>query len=88
VERRLAVLLAPVVARVDLDAVAPGRTRRRHLRHEARQVAHVGDRGVHRVGRGGDVLGVLVLHAVPPPKSVGATLLERRRACARRRREY
>ena len=64
VERRLPVLLAPVVTRIDFDAVVLGGTGCRHLRYEARQVGHVRDRGVHRVGRGGDVLGVLVLHLI------------------------
>jgi len=87
VERSLAVLLAPVVPRVDFDPLVSGETRCRHLLYEPRQIAHIGDRCVHRIGRGGDVLGVLVLHSMAcscagPPIATPKTDLGRGVRCS------
>ena len=46
-----------VIEAMAVDGPRPGQ-----LRHEAREVGDVGDRGVDRVRRRGDVLRVLVLH--------------------------
>jgi hypothetical protein len=50
VKRRLAVLLIPLVARVDLPPILASRTHPDHLGNEPREVGHVRDGRIHRVG--------------------------------------
>ena len=59
----LAVLLVPFITGIDLYTTFAGSACGSQLRHEPRQVGHVGDRRVNRIRRRRDVFGVLMLHA-------------------------
>jgi hypothetical protein len=61
-ERRLAVLLVPLIAGIDLYTICAGGAGADHLWYEPRQVSHVGDRRVNRIRRRRDVFGVLMLN--------------------------
>src|SRR5208283_115487 len=62
-EPALALLAVALVAGLDRDLVALPPARSGDLRYVAGQVVHVCESREHAVGGGGDMLGVLVLHA-------------------------